>query len=97
MTEILKISFIAFMVSAILQQDQSLLSWYHKAIARLPWYLCKPLGGCYKYFVGQVCLWYFIFTKPFNLIELAFFVTAGIAASMVYHFVYCFLNESRSN
>lgn len=91
MIEILKISLIAFMFSALTQEEHSLLSWYGKLLDRLPWWLCKPLGGCYRCFAGQVCLWYFIFTKPFDLFELGFFVSAGILASMIYNEIYCYL------
>jgi hypothetical protein len=83
------------MISAIIQQDKSLLKWYHSLIKQLPWYLYFPLGGCYKCFVGQFCLWYFIITKPFNIIELGFFISAGIFLSMVYHLIYCWLDEDR--
>jgi len=89
--EILKISLIGFMFSALTQDQHTLLSWYGKLIERLPWYLYKPLGGCYRCFVGQLCLWYYLLTKPFNLVEWLFFVAAGIMLSMVYNAIYCYL------
>jgi hypothetical protein len=91
MIEVLKISLIGFMFSALTQDQHTLLSWYGKLVERLPWYFYKPLGGCYRCFVGQLCLWYFIITKPFNLIELGFFVSAGIMLSMIYNAIYCYL------
>jgi hypothetical protein len=90
MIEILKISLIAFMFCA-LGTEGMIFEWYQKLIKKLPKYLNKPLGGCYLCFTGQVCLWYFLFTKPFNIIELLFFVCAGIFCSMIYHKIYCFL------
>jgi hypothetical protein len=89
--EILKISLIAFMFSALIQQRQSVFTFYRKLIKRLPWYLYKPLGGCYICFTGQFCLWYFIFTKPLDIFELLFFCSAGILTSMIYHKIYCYL------
>jgi hypothetical protein len=91
MIEILQISLIAFMISALIQDEHTLFSWYGKLIERLPWYLYKPLGGCYRCFVGQFCLWYFIIVKPFHLIELGFFISAGIFSAMIYHKIYCYL------
>jgi len=91
MIEILKISLIGFMFSALTQDEHTLFSWYGKLIERLPWYLCKPLGGCYRCFTGQLCLWYYLILKPFNLIEWLFFVSAGIMTSMIYNKIYCYL------
>jgi hypothetical protein len=91
--EILKISLITFIISALIQEPHTPLSWYGRLIDRLPWYLQKPLGGCYKCFTGEVLLWYFIFTKPFNIIELLFFVCAGIFSAIIYHKIYCYLNN----
>ncbi len=91
MIEILKISMIGFMISALVQDDHTPFTWYGKLIERLPWWLYKPLGGCYRCFVGQICLWYFIFTKPFQLVEFGFFISAGILSAMVYNKIYCYL------
>lgn len=74
-----------------LGSEGMIFEWYQKAIKRLPKWLCKPLGGCYLCFTGQCCLWYFIFTKHFNIIELLFFVSAGIFCAMIYHRIYCFI------
>ena len=91
MIEILKISLISFMFCAISQTEGTILNWYHKLIERLPYYLYKPLGGCHMCLTGQVCLWYFIFTQPFNILELGFFISAGILCSMIYNKLYCWL------
>jgi len=97
MIEILKISLIGFMFSALTQDQHTLLSWYGQLIERLPWYLYKPLGGCYRCFVGEVCLWFYILTKPIHYesvyyyVELLFFISAGIMLSMVYNAIYCHL------
>lgn len=88
---ILKISLICYMFCAITQKDGSILNWYNRLIIRLPEWLYKPLGGCYVCFTGQVCLWYFVFTKPFSIIELGFFISGGILSSMVYNKLYCWL------
>jgi|GEM_PF-2698783 len=91
MTEILKISLITFFISALIQEEHTPLSWYGNLIDGLPWYFRKPLGGCYKCFTGEICLWYFILTKPFNIIEFGFFIFAGIFSAMIYNKIYCFL------
>ena len=63
MFEIFKISLIGFMFSALAQDNHTLFTWYGDLIERLPWYLCKPLGGCYRCFVGQLCLWFYLLTR----------------------------------
>jgi hypothetical protein len=93
MIDILKISIIGFIISALIQEQRTILSWYGNLISELPWYLFRPLGGCYKCFVGQLCLWYFLIRKPFDIIELLFFVSAGIFCSMIYNKIYCFLKN----
>ena len=91
MIEILKISLIAFMFCALGQKKGQIFYWYQQKIKRLPEYLYKPLGGCYICFTGQICLWYFIFTKPINIVELLFFISAGILSAMIYNKIYCWL------
>jgi len=90
--EILKISLTAYMFVSLGQNRGMIFYPYQKKIKKLPKWISWPLGRCYKCFVGQVCFWYFIFTNPFQLeniasqiIDLAFFVSAGIALSMVFH------------
>jgi len=90
MIDILKISLIAFMFSALTQDEHTLLSWYGKLLNKLPWYLCKPLGGCYRCFVGQVCLWYLVI-KGESIIEILFLTSFGIMISMIYNKIYCYL------
>lgn len=87
MIEILKISLIAYMFVALGEKGK-IFHFYRRLICRLPEWLCRPLGGCSICFTGQICLWYFIITKPFNIVELLFFVSAGIFASMIYNFFY---------
>jgi hypothetical protein len=93
MIEILKISLIAFMFCALGQDEGMIFYWYQKLIKQLPQWISFPLGGCYKCFIGQVMLWYFIFTRPFNIVELLFFISAGIFSAMVYNKIYSWLIE----
>lgn len=79
------------MFCALGQEEQMIFNWYQKLIKKLPEWINFPLGGCYKCFTGQVCLWYFIIKKPFNIIELLFFVSAGILSAMIYNKIYCWL------
>ena len=90
MIEILKISLIAYMFCA-LGEEGKLFHFYQRVICKLPKYLCKPLGGCFMCFTGQVCLWYFVITKPLKIIELLFFCSAGILISMIWNRLYQFL------
>lgn len=55
-----------------------IFSRYQFLIGKLPDYLFKPLGGCAKCLTGQFSLWYFLFTQPFNLLELLFFISLSI-------------------
>jgi hypothetical protein len=87
MIEVLKISFIAFMFSSLTEKGM-IFEIYGNLISWLPNWLCKPLGGCAMCFSGQVCLWYFIFTKSFDFIDLAFFVSVGIFSSLVFSVVW---------
>jgi hypothetical protein len=92
MPDLIKISLIAFMFSALSQRERSILSWYGKAIDRLPWYISRPIGGCYMCITGQACLWYYVIAvRPFYVIDLAFFVSGGILLSMCYNKLYCWL------
>jgi len=83
--EVLKISLTAYMFISLGQDPGMIFYPYQQLIKRLPDWIAWPLGGCYKCFVGQVCFWYYVLTKPFDFIDLAFFVSAGIGASMVFH------------
>lgn len=94
MIEILKISLIAYMFCA-LGSNGMIFNWYQKLIAGLPDWLSWPLGKCFKCFAGQAMLWYFIFTHKFDIVELLFFVSAGIMASMVWDTLYRLLDEDR--
>jgi hypothetical protein len=95
MIEILKISLIGFMFSSMTQEEHTLLSWYGKLIEPLPWYLNKPLGGCYKCCTGQLCFWVFLINRiamgEYDFFEHLFYVSAGIMISMVYNKIYCYL------
>jgi hypothetical protein len=92
MIEALKISLIAYMFCAM-GQNGLIFSLYQKLISKLPDWLSWPLGKCFKCFTGQVCLWYFVITKPFNIIDLTFFVSAGIISSMVWDKLYRWLDD----
>ena len=90
MIDIAKISLIGFMFSALTQDEHTLLSWYGRIIEKFPWWLCKPLGGCYRCFVGQLCFWYLLIGDYGNL-EILFLTSFGIMISMVYNTIYCYL------
>ena len=85
--EIIKISLIASVFSFLGEPDM-IFSFYRKWIMKLPPWLNKPLGSCNLCISGQVCFWYFIFTQPFNIINLLFFTSAGVFLSSIYSAIY---------
>lgn len=93
MIEILQISLVAFMFSKLAHEERSILSWYNNLIEKLPWWLYMPLGGCYRCFVGQVCLWYSVLVIRHNLVISLFYISAGILSSMIYNKLYEYLDE----
>ena len=94
MIEILKISLITYMFCAM-GRDGLIFTPYQRLISKLPDWLSWPLGKCFKCFTGQVMFWWFLFTHKFDVIELLFFVSAGILISMIWDKLYRFLDENR--
>jgi len=94
MIEILKISLISYMFVAM-GHNGLIFTPYQKLIDKLPEWLSWPLGKCFKCFSGQVCLWYFIIIKPFNIVDLLFFISAGIFSATAWHKLYYWLDEDR--
>jgi hypothetical protein len=94
MIEILQISLIAFMLIA-LGKEGMIFNFYQRMICQLPDWLCKPLGGCYLCFTGQVMFWFYLFKyfEDYNLIDHLFFVSAGIFASAIYNKIFNWLCE----
>lgn len=90
--EILKISLIAFMFCALGSKGM-IFEFYQDQIDKLPEWLCRPLGGCYKCFSGQVALWYYLFFHhdDYDLIDHLFFISAVIFCSMIWNKIYCYL------
>lgn len=99
MIEALKISLVAFMFVALGEKPGMIFHPYQRLITHLPQWLSFPLGKCFVCFTGQVCLWYYIFMARFNIMnfyavmDLLFFISFGIAASLVYNAIYQILNE----
>jgi len=93
MLEILKIPLIAFMFVALGQTEGMIFNFYQKWINHLPDWLCKPLGGCYKCFTGQVCFWYYLIwhLNTYKIFDHLFFISTGILIAMAYNKIYCYL------
>ena len=85
----LKISLICFMF-VMMGEPGYIFSPYQKLIMKLPDWLNRPLGSCYHCLCGQVSLWYFIFTQPFNVLELLFFISLSIALTEIYSKIWNF-------
>ena len=83
----IKVSLICFMFCAMGAPDM-IFAPYQRLIDRFPLWLNKPLGGCTYCLTGQVSLWYFVFTKPFNIIELLFFVSLSIFLISIYEMIW---------
>lgn len=85
--EVVKISLIAYVFFA-LGESGEIFAFYQRWLTRLPLWLAKPLGACYTCFIGQVCFWYYLIFKPFDVIEWLFFVSAGIFLSVIYNLIW---------
>jgi len=85
--EIIKISLICY-VFTILIKEKHIFQFYGRLIKRLPWYLYNPLGGCFMCLTGEVLLWYYIITQPFNIIEMLFYPSCGIMLTLIYDKIY---------
>ena len=84
---IIKLSLITSVFSFLGEPDEIFAS-YRRQIMKLPDWLNKPLGSCHRCLTGQVMLWYYLFNKPFDFIELGFFVAAGIFLSQIYFMIW---------
>lgn len=84
---IIKLSLIASVFSFLGEPDE-IFARYRRLIMKLPDWLNKPLGSCHRCFTGQVMLWFYLISKPFNLIELGFFVASGIFLSQIYFMIW---------
>lgn len=99
MMEALKISLIAFMFTVLGEKPGMIFHWYQRLISRLPQWLSFPLGKCFICFTGQACLWYYIIVyhvdlhNIYSVVDFLWFISIGIAASLVYNFIYLLLNE----
>lgn len=81
-----KLTVIAYVFCALGEPDM-IFSWYQKLLMKLPDWLAFPLGACHKCFTGQVCLWGYLiaFYHNYNVIDHAFFISAGIFLSLIYN------------
>lgn len=70
----------------ILMQQGMLFERYQDALVtiedRLGKMVSYPLGMCTKCFTGQVALWWFIATQPFNLTKLILFISFSIISTV---------------
>jgi hypothetical protein len=82
-----KISLICFMF-VMLGEPDMIFAQYQRLIADLPEWLNKPLGGCFYCLTGQVSLWYFLFTQPFDIINLLFFISLSIFLTQIYSIIW---------
>lgn len=89
---IFEISFIAYMIYWLTDPEE-IFGWYGQLISKLPKWLWKPLGGCYRCFTGQVMMWSYlvIYFKEYNLIDHGFFIAGGIFLSMVYNLIFAII------
>ena len=86
-TDAFKVSMICFVFIAM-GEPGMIFAWYGKLINNLPDWLNKPLGGCGYCMTGQAALWFFIFTKPFDLFNLLFFISLSIFFISIYEIIW---------
>ena len=86
-TDAFKISIICFIFVAM-GEPGMIFARYQRMISGLPEWLNKPLGGCGYCITGQVALWYFIITKPFDLIDFLFFISLSIFLISLYEIIW---------
>ena len=57
-----------------------ILGWWGKIVARMPEWLCEPLGGCEYCVAGQLALWYYLYKNwhEYDIIEHILFITLTI-------------------
>jgi len=89
MLDVVRISIICF-AFYILGEPGMIFDWYQKLINRLPEYLWKPLGGCYKCFTGQVLMHYYWITHlhNYNIIDQLFYPSCGILIVITLNYLY---------
>ena len=87
MIEIIKISLICYVFTRLIK-PKHIFQAYGKLIKRFPWWLYNPLGGCFMCLTGEVLFWYYIFTQPFNIIDLLFWPSCGIMLTLIYDKIY---------
>jgi len=70
----------AWVYCYILLKDGMILGWLENWIARLPSWLCEPLGGCEYCVAGQMALWFYLYRNfyEYDLIEHILFITTTI-------------------
>ena len=85
----IKISLIAYVFCAC-GEPENIFAFYQRAINRLPLYLSKPLGGCFKCFTGQICFWVYLinYFNSYNIIDHLFFTSLGISLSLIYNYLW---------
>jgi hypothetical protein len=92
-----EISFTAYVIYWLIAPEE-IFGFYGQWLLSFPekikW-LSKPLGGCYRCFTGQICMWSYlvIYRKEYNLIEHGFFIAGGIFLSMVYNLIFAILTK----
>lgn len=89
MNEIFKITIITYGFW-VCTEPGMIFEWYAKLIDRLPEWLYKPLGGCYKCFTGQVLFWYYLILhiENYSIIDQLFYPAAGILLTSIYDYIY---------
>jgi hypothetical protein len=94
MIEIFKISLIAFMFYALGRKGM-IFEFYQRWISHFPDKFSYPLGKCVMCFSGQCGFWFYIvkYFHSYNLIEHLFFVSAVIFLSVIYNYVFAFIND----
>ena len=94
MIEIFKMSLIVFMFYALGRQGM-IFEFWQRRISHLPDKISYPLGKCVICLTGQVMFWFYLikYFHCYNLVDHLFFASAGMFLSVVYNFIYSYLND----
>jgi hypothetical protein len=87
--EIIKISIICY-IFYILGESGMIFNFWQRWIEKLPQWLYKPLGGCYKCLTGQAILHYYWITHlhNYNIVDQLFYPSFGILITIILNYFY---------
>lgn len=68
--------------------EGNIFAFYGALIAKLPYWLQNPLGGCPKCFAGQIALWGYIALPGYKVLDHLVFVVVAIFITEILTLIY---------